>query len=56
MKIIIIMLLVLLAVGSFVIGVIAEDDPEGLGGGTTVNAWLVALSAIFGIVVAAVWL
>jgi len=56
MKIIVIILLVLLAVGRFVIGILAGSDPEGRGGEVTVMAWLVALVSIIGAVAAGVLL
>jgi hypothetical protein len=56
MKIALILFLVLIAIGSFVIGMIAGADPEGRGADTTVNAWIVSLLAIFGIVAAGVLL
>lgn len=56
MKIIIIILMILLAVGSFVIGMIAENDPQGHGEDITIRAWLIALCAILGAVTAGVLL
>lgn len=52
MKIIIIILMILLAAGSFVIGMITENDPQGHGDDITVRAWLIALAAMLG----AVWI